>query len=153
MICLHTIVMIVMIWDIPLLLRIIICLSYSLLMEIWLNQYQSQEAFAEPIILPCRSPIALFEILLMPMPSRFFSSRRGAAVVTRIGYDKKSDEGSNSVRMRHENSGAATVVENWLPTRVSDSSDAQLSDYVFIHYGVKSGRCRRQRPFSPKKMA
>ena len=45
-------------------------------------------------------------------------------------YDKKSDEGSNSVRMRHENSGASTVVENWLPTRVSDSSDAQLSDYV-----------------------
>ena len=27
-------------------------------------------------------------------------------------YDKKSDEGSNSVRMRHENSGASTVVEN-----------------------------------------
>ena len=48
----------------------------------------------------------------------------------RIAYDKKSDEGSNSDRMRHENSGASTVVENWLPTRVSDSSDAQLSDYV-----------------------
>ena len=28
------------------------------------------------------------------------------------GYDKKSDEGSNSVCMRHENSGASTVVEN-----------------------------------------
>ena len=26
-------------------------------------------------------------------------------------YDKKSDEGSNSVRMRHENSGASTVVK------------------------------------------
>ena len=45
-------------------------------------------------------------------------------------YDKKSDEGSNSVRMRPENSGALKVVENWLPTRVSDSWDAQLSDYV-----------------------
>ena len=31
---------------------------------------------------------------------------------TRLPYDKKSDEGSNSVRMRHENSGASTVVEN-----------------------------------------
>ena len=29
-----------------------------------------------------------------------------------FSYDKKSDEGSNSVRMRHENSGASTVVEN-----------------------------------------
>ena len=28
------------------------------------------------------------------------------------GYDKKSDEGSNSVRMRPENSGASKVVEN-----------------------------------------
>ena len=45
-------------------------------------------------------------------------------------YDKKSDEGSNSVRMRPENSGALKVVKKWLPTRVSDSSDAQLSDYV-----------------------
>ena len=27
-------------------------------------------------------------------------------------YDKKSDEGSNSVRMRPENSGALKVVEN-----------------------------------------
>ena len=26
-------------------------------------------------------------------------------------YDKKSDEGSNSVRMRHENSGASKVVQ------------------------------------------
>ena len=51
-------------------------------------------------------------------------------IVCCLGYDKKSDEGSNSVRMRHENSGASTVVENLLPTRVSDSSDAQLSDYV-----------------------
>ena len=32
--------------------------------------------------------------------------------VCRLGYDKKSYEGSNSVRMRHENSGASTVVEN-----------------------------------------
>ena len=45
-------------------------------------------------------------------------------------YDKKSDEGSNSVRMRPENSGALQVVKKWLSTRVSDSSDAQLSDYV-----------------------
>ena len=45
-------------------------------------------------------------------------------------YDKKSDEGSNSVRMRPENSGASKVVKKWLSTRVSDSSDAQLSDYV-----------------------
>ena len=45
-------------------------------------------------------------------------------------YDKKSDEGGNSVRMRPENSGALKVVKNWLSTRVSDSSDAQLSDYV-----------------------
>ena len=45
-------------------------------------------------------------------------------------YDKKSDEGSNSVRMRPENSGALKVVKKWLSTRVSDSSDAQLSDYV-----------------------
>ena len=47
-----------------------------------------------------------------------------------LGYDKKSDEGSNSVRMRPENSGALKVVKKWLSTRVSDSSDAQLSDYV-----------------------
>ena len=47
-----------------------------------------------------------------------------------VFYDKKSDKGSKSVRMRHENSGASKVVENWLPTRVSDTSDAQLSDYV-----------------------
>ena len=46
------------------------------------------------------------------------------------GYDKKSDEGSNSVRMRHENSGASKVVKKWLSTRVSESEDAQLSDYV-----------------------
>jgi hypothetical protein len=45
-------------------------------------------------------------------------------------YDKKSDKGSKSVPMRHENSGASKVVENWLPTSVSDTSDAQLSDYV-----------------------
>ena len=31
---------------------------------------------------------------------------------TQLSYDKKSDEGSNSVRMRYENSGASTVVEN-----------------------------------------
>ena len=47
-----------------------------------------------------------------------------------VVYDKKSDEGSNSVRMRPENSGALKVVKKWLSTRVSDSSDAQLSDYV-----------------------
>ena len=47
-----------------------------------------------------------------------------------LSYDKKSDEGSNSVRMRPENSGALKVVKKWLSTRVSDSSDAQLSDYV-----------------------
>ena len=47
-----------------------------------------------------------------------------------LGYDKKSDKGSKSVPMRHENSGASKVVENWLPTSVSDTSDAQLSDYV-----------------------
>ena len=45
-------------------------------------------------------------------------------------YDKKSDEGSNSVRMRPENSGASKVVKKWLSTRVSESEDAQLSDYV-----------------------
>ena len=45
-------------------------------------------------------------------------------------YDKKSDEVSNSVRMRHENSGASKVVKKWLSTRVSEASDAQLSDYV-----------------------
>ena len=47
-----------------------------------------------------------------------------------LSYDKKSDEGSNSVRKRPENSGALKVVKKWLSTRVSDSSDAQLSDYV-----------------------
>ena len=54
------------------------------------------------------------------------------AIVTQnlFAYDKKSDEGSNSVRMRPENSGALKVVKKWLSTRVSDSSDAQLSDYV-----------------------
>ena len=45
-------------------------------------------------------------------------------------YDKKSDEGSNSVRMRPENSGASKVVQKWLSTIVSEPSDAQLSDYV-----------------------
>ena len=49
---------------------------------------------------------------------------------TKFSYDKKSDEGSNSVRMRPENSGALKVVKKLLSTRVSDSSDAQLSDYV-----------------------
>ena len=32
--------------------------------------------------------------------------------MTAIGYDNKSDKGSKSVRMRHENSGASKVVEN-----------------------------------------
>ena len=50
--------------------------------------------------------------------------------IAKTDYDKKSDEGSNSVRMRPENSGALKVVTKWLSTRVSDSSDAQLSDYV-----------------------
>ena len=45
-------------------------------------------------------------------------------------YDKKSDEGSNSVRMRPENSGASKVVKKWLSIIVSESSDAQFSDYV-----------------------
>ena len=45
-------------------------------------------------------------------------------------YDKKSDEGSNSVRMRPENSGALKVVKKRLSTRISESEDAQLSDYV-----------------------
>ena len=49
-------------------------------------------------------------------------------------YDKKSDKGSKSVQMRPENSGASKVVENWLPTRVSDTSEAQLSDYVYYIY-------------------
>ena len=63
-----------------------------------------------------------------------------------ISCDKKSDEGSNSVRMRHENSGASKMVENWLSTRLSESSDAQLSDY-----GVKIGRFGRHRDhFLPK---
>ena len=53
-----------------------------------------------------------------------------ALVLPEAAYDKKSDEGSNSVRMRPENSGALKVVKKWLSTRVSDSSDAQLSDYV-----------------------
>ena len=30
---------------------------------------------------------------------------------SQVGYDKKSDEGSNSVQMRHENSGASKVVK------------------------------------------
>ena len=34
-------------------------------------------------------------------------------------YDKKSDKGSKSVRMCHENSGASNVVKNRVPTRVS----------------------------------
>ena len=33
-------------------------------------------------------------------------------------------------RMRHENSGASKVVQKWLSTRVSEPSDAQLSNYV-----------------------
>ena len=48
----------------------------------------------------------------------------------KVAYDKKSDEGSNSVRMRPENSGASKVVQKWLSTIVSEPSDAQLSDYV-----------------------
>ena len=49
--------------------------------------------------------------------------------------------------MRPENSGDSKVVKKWLSTRVSDSSDAQLSDNV-LHYGVKNGWFGRQRPFS-----
>ena len=36
-------------------------------------------------------------------------------------WDKEWDMGYKSVRMRLENSGASKDIENWLPTRVSDS--------------------------------
>ena len=50
-----------------------------------------------------RFPNPLYENLTMPGLAREFWQHT---------YDKKSDEGSNSVRMRPENSGALKVVEN-----------------------------------------
>ena len=57
-------------------------------------------------------------------------------------YDKKSENGNKSVQMRHENCGASKVVENRLPIRVSDTSDAQLQTAILadtILYRVTSG--------------
>ena len=52
--------------------------------------------------------------------------------------------------MRHENSGASKEVENGLSTRVSDTSDAQLSDYMYNTMGSKVDGLADRDHFLPK---